>query len=124
MHSKLAIFKSLFKGKEDVFAIRWEKNGKSGYMPAYFYDPYHYRVHKSNGGSFKDYAYKTYLRLTDDQVEKHLTGQHLIGLYPLLPDNTSWFIVADFDEKDWIESCRSLLNICKEHAIPAYLERS
>lgn len=121
---KLAIFKSLFNGREDAFAIRWEKGGKSGYMLAYFYDPYHYRVHKLNGGSFKDYADKTYLRLTDDQIEKHLTGQQLIGLYPLLPDNTSWFIVADFDEKDWIESCRFLLNICEEHAIPAYLERS
>ncbi len=124
LQHKLAIFKSLFKGREDVFATRWEKGGKSGYMPAYFYDPYHYRVHKLNGGSFKDYADKTYLRLTDDQIEKHLTGQQLVGLYPLLPDNSSWFIVADFDEKDWIESCRSLLNICKKHAIPAYLERS
>ncbi len=122
--NKLTIFKSLFKGREDVFAIRWQKGGKSGYMPAYFYDPYHFRIYKLNGGSFKDYADKTYLRLTDDQIEKHLTGQQVIGLYPLLPDNSSWFIVADFDKKDWIENCRSLLNICNEYAIPAYLERS
>ncbi len=86
--NKLTIFKSLFKGREDVFAIRWQKGGKSGYMPAYFYDPYHFRIYKLNGGSFKDYADKTYLRLTDDQIEKHLTGQQVIGLYPLLPDNS------------------------------------
>jgi hypothetical protein len=29
------LFSSLFKGREDVFAIRWEKGAKSGYMPAY-----------------------------------------------------------------------------------------
>ena len=42
--------RSLFQGREEVFAVRWEKAGKSGYMPAYQYDPYHYRVHKMNGG--------------------------------------------------------------------------
>jgi hypothetical protein len=28
------ILRSLFKGREDVFALRWEKGSKSGYMPA------------------------------------------------------------------------------------------
>ncbi|MGX7835747.1 TOTE conflict system archaeo-eukaryotic primase domain-containing protein, partial [Campylobacter fetus subsp. venerealis] len=47
----LALVKSLFKGREDVFATRWEKGSKSGYMPAYFFDPYRYRAHKMQGGS-------------------------------------------------------------------------
>lgn len=34
------LYKSLFKGREDVFAFRWEKGGKSSYMPAYSLDPY------------------------------------------------------------------------------------
>jgi radical SAM superfamily enzyme YgiQ (UPF0313 family) len=42
------IFRSLFKGREDVFAVRWEKGNKSGYMPAYFYDPYRLRAHRMN----------------------------------------------------------------------------
>lgn len=46
------IFRSLFKGREDVLSVCWEKLGKSGYMPAYQYDPYHYRAHKMNGGTF------------------------------------------------------------------------
>lgn len=41
---KIAVFKSLFKGREDVFATRWEKDNKSGYMPAYFYDLYHFHL--------------------------------------------------------------------------------
>lgn len=93
----LILFKSLFKGREDVFAIYWEKDNKKGYMPAYFYDQYRYRLHKMNGGTFQNFSEKSYLKLTDEQIIKHLNGQQLIGLYPLLEDNTSWFIAADFD---------------------------
>ncbi len=53
--SQIQIFKSLFKGREDVFAVRWEKGNKNGYMPAYFYDPFMYRAHKSKGGTFQNY---------------------------------------------------------------------
>ncbi|MEX2568525.1 MAG: DEAD/DEAH box helicase family protein [Cyclobacteriaceae bacterium] len=130
-NEKLNLFKSLFKGREDVFAIRWEKPArssgggiKSGYMPAYHYDPYMYRLHKMKGGTFKDYKDKTYLPLTDQQLLKHFNGEKLIGIYPLLQDNKSWFIAADFDKEKWAEECRLFLNICKEQDIPAYLERS
>lgn len=124
---KLNLFKNLFKGREDVFATRWEKTGgenKSGYMPAYRYDPYMYRLHKMKGGTFKDYQDKSYLPLSDQSLLKHLTGSELIGIYPLLQDNTSWFIAADFDNKSWAEECLTFINICKENGIPAYLERS
>jgi hypothetical protein len=45
------LFCTLFKGREDVFAVRWEKGNKSGYMPAYFYEPYRFRAHKLIGGT-------------------------------------------------------------------------
>jgi len=32
---RLNLYKSLFKGRQDVFALRWEKGAKSSYMPAY-----------------------------------------------------------------------------------------
>src|SRR5690606_35777611 len=117
-------FRSLFKGREDVFAIRWEKSGKSGYMPAYHYDPYHYRVHKMNGGTFSNYPHKTYLPFTDSEIHKHLNGIQQVGVYPLLQDNTSWFLVADFDKQNWKEEAVNFLSACKEKNIPAYLERS
>ena len=104
-NEKLNLFKSLFKGREDVFAIRWEKAKKSGYMPAYHYDPYIYRLHKMKGGTFKDYKDKTYLPLTDQQFLKHFNGEQYIGVYPLLQDNTSWFIAADFDKAEWADEC-------------------
>ncbi len=57
--NQIELFKSVFQGRDDVFAVRWEKANKSGYMPAYFYDPYFYRTHKMKGGSFQNYNYKT-----------------------------------------------------------------
>lgn len=119
---KVNLFGALFKGREDVFAIHWQKGNKSGYMPAYQYDPYMYRLHKMKGGTFKNYKDKTYLPLADRQIIKHLKGEQLIGIYPLLKDNTSWFIAADFDKEKWAEECRAFINTCKGKGIPAYLE--
>jgi superfamily II DNA or RNA helicase len=121
---RLNQYKSLFKGRADVFALRWEKSGKSSYMPAYSFDPHRYRQHQIKGGTFQTFTDKTFLSLTDDQLIKHLKGEQVVGLYPLLQDNTSWFIAADFDEANWIEECRTFIKICEEHDVPAYLERS
>ena len=124
INEQIQLFRSLFKGREDVFALRWEKTNKSGYMPAYSYDPYMYRLHKQKGGTFKDYKDKTYLKLDHYQLSKHLSGEKIIGIYPLLKDNTSWFIVADFDKKNWEEQSKKTVNACEKFDIPAYLERS
>ena len=131
LFNQIQLFKSVFKGREDVFAVRWEKparpgggENKSGYMPAYFYDPYMYRVHKIKGGTFQNYKDKTYLKLTDKEITKHLNGEQLIGIYPLLSDNSSWFIVADFDKENWVEEAKSFIKSCQGKGLPAYLERS
>jgi len=125
------IFRSLFTGREDVFAVRWEKparpsggESKSGYMPAYFYDQYRLRAHKMNGGTFQNFNEKSYLKLTDEQIQKHLDGFHQIGVYPLLQDNTTLFLAADFDKANWQDEAVIFLNACKEKEVPAYLERS
>ena len=93
-------------------------------MPAYHYDPYLYRTHKMKGGSFQNFTDKAYLPLTDGQIKKHLYGHQHIGVYPLLKDNTSWFIVADFDAKSWVQDSRKFIEVCEDKNIPAYLERS
>ena len=121
---QINLFRSIFKGREDVFAKRWEKGSKKGYMPAYLYDPYRYKAHQMRGGSFKDFTEKSCLPLNDNQILKHLNGEQLIGVYPLLQDNTSWFIVADFDKDNWEKECKDFMSICTQQNIPAYLERS
>jgi superfamily II DNA or RNA helicase len=122
--NQIQLFKSVFKGRDDVFAIRWEKENKSGYMPAYIYDPYMYRAYKMKGGTFQNYSDKSYLKLTDKEIAKHLNGEQHIGIYPLQTDNTSWFIAADFDKDSWLEECKTFLKVCNEKGIAAYLERS
>ena len=120
----ISLFKSLFRGREDIFAQRWEKGGKASYTPQYDYDPYQYRLHKMRGGTIQNYADKQPRALSDEQIAKHLSGEQFIGIYPLLKDNTSWFIAADFDKANWIDECRSFLAFCNDQGLPAYLERS
>ena len=120
----LPLFKSLFRSRDEIFAIRWEKSGKSMYFPKYDYDPYQFRLHKMKGGTIQSFQDKTLSSLTDDQILKHLKGEHFIGVYPLLKDNTSWFIAADFDKAEWIEDCRQFIKVCETNDLPAYLERS
>lgn len=121
---QVKLFKSVFIGRDDIFAIRWVRGNKSGYMPAYRYDPYMFRLHKNKGGSFKNYADKSLLPLSDEQIMKHLRGEQFIGIYPLLKDNSSWFIAADFDKENWLEECKFFIEYCQKYNIPAYLERS
>src|SRR5665648_116348 len=120
----ITLFKSIFQGRQDVYAVRWEKDGKAGYMPAYDVDWSDYNKHKAGGGTFKDYSKKEYQSLTDEVIIRHLQGTETIGIYPLLEDNTSFFIAADFDNKNWRESIQKLYLVCKKHEIPAYIERS
>src|SRR5688572_6793449 len=120
----IRIFRSLFAGRTDVFAVRWEKGPKSGYMPSYEFDKYSLQRHRIGGGTFQNYADKKYRPLTDSEVERHLLGQHLIGLYPLLVDNTSWFIAADFDKENWADESKAFIKICERNSLFAYLERS
>jgi hypothetical protein len=86
---KIALFRGLFRGREDVYAVRWEgKGGKAGYSPAGVMD--WQAIHVARPEERKKVARETrmLLPLTDDAVQNHLTGKQTIGIYPLLPDET------------------------------------
>ncbi len=51
----IELIQQLFRCRKDVFAIRWEKGSKKGYMPAYSYDPYVYKQHKIGGGTLANF---------------------------------------------------------------------
>jgi len=122
--ANIDLFKSLFRGRDDVYAVRWEKNGRGGYMPAYKVDWSDYNQHKAKGGSFANYEKKEYIPFNDEAIKEHLSGKSTIGVYPLLSDNTSFFIAADFDEANWRESILNLYHVCLEKGLPAVIERS
>lgn len=121
--SHIDAYKSLFRGRDDVYAVRWEKDGRSGYMPAYKIDWTDYNWHKAKGGSFGNYEKKEYLPINDEAINEHLSGKVTLGIYPLLSDNTSFFIAADFDEANWQESIKKLYQTCHEVKLPVVIER-
>jgi hypothetical protein len=55
---KIQLFRSLFRGRDDVFAKRWEKGGRSGYGPEYSFDWQEFNAHRAQGGSLKDFEHK------------------------------------------------------------------
>jgi len=117
-------YKSLFRGRTDIYAVRWEKDGRSGYMPAYKVDWSDYNKHKAQGRTFKDYKNKEYLPFDELAIKAHLAGKKTYGIYPLLEDNTSFFIAADFDKDKWKETILSLHKTFSKYKIPTYIERS
>ncbi len=122
---KVALFRSLFRGREDVYATRWErKDGQSGYSPAGVMD---WRaIHAARPEERKKVARKTRVLqpLTDDMVRDHLTGKQTIGIYPLLPDESCWFLALDFDKKSWVADVVAFAATCRRFQVPAAVERS
>ena len=98
---QILLYMTLFRGRKDVYARHWEKNGKSGYSPAYQFNWQEFLAFKAKGGRLADFHNKKQLVLTLEVVRSHLEGNQTIGIYPLLEDNTSYFIVADFDKENW-----------------------
>jgi hypothetical protein len=118
------LYKSLFKGSTDIYAVRWEKEGRSGFMPAYKVDWTDYNKHKAQGGTFQNYKNKEYLPFDDKAIEIHLSGKETNGIYPLLEDNTSFFIAVDFDKQNWKETILRLYETCSKFELQSYIERS
>ena len=108
VNQKLELYKSIFRGRNDVYAVRWEKDGKSGYMPVYEVDWANYDSHKAKGGTFKEYKDKKIKAINDEAIISHLEGKTTMGIYPLLEDNTSFFIAVDFGKSNWIDSNKKL----------------
>lgn len=118
------IFTNLFRCREDVYATRWEKNNASGYTPAYEVDWKAYNKFKAQGGAFKNFKGKEYAPLTLDVFERHWKGKEMVGIYPLLDDNTSYFIAADFDKNNWQEQIQKFVAECDEFDLHSYVEKS
>ena len=120
----IPLFRVLFNCRDDVFAKRWETKDKSGYAPAYDIDWGNYSTHKASGGTLKNYPHKAYSKLSDAAIISHLEGKEVIGVYPLLENNTSWFVAVDFDENNWKEDIVKLREYCNNYDLPSYIERS
>lgn len=129
---KIRLFRALFRGREDVFPRHWEnaKNGRSGYSPACRNEWKRGLCQKVPAGGARpkftcgDCAHQAFPPVSDEEIEKHLRGVQVMGVYPLLADETCRFLAADFDKKSWRQDVTAFLQTCAAHGVPAALERS
>ncbi len=131
---KIALFRSLFRGREDVFPRRFEskRTGKSGYQPVCRNEWVRPLCNKPKikCGNCEN---RDFTPLSDDVIRNHLIGidptdryqrEFVIGMYPMLVDETCWFLAVDFDKEAWKENSRAYLETCETFNVPAVLERS
>ena len=129
---KIRLFRSLFKGREDVFPQRWEntKTGRSGYSPACRNEWVPGICHKPKVRC-GDCAVRKFLPVTDEVIRDHLVGHtpnstrdFTVGVYPLLSGEVCWFLAVDFDKQTWTDDVQAFVDTCQDHGVPATVERS
>ncbi len=122
---KVALFRRLFRGRTDIYPVRWESKttGKSGYAPACANE---WRAGLCEKPRVKcgDCSNRLLIPLSDAVIYDHLAGKHIVGVYPLLEDDTCYFLAADFDEADWRDDAQAFMQSCEELGVPAALEIS
>src|SRR5258708_6089659 len=128
---KIALFRRLFRGRPDVFPIRWENRttGRSGYAPACA-NEWRRGICEKPKVKCSACPNQAFLAVDDVSIERHLRGTDangapsVMGVYPMLADNTCSFLAADFDEGEWRRDAFAFKDACVRHGIPAAIERS
>ena len=129
--TKIALFRALFRGREDVYARRFESrtSGRSGYAPACG-NEWLRGICQKPRGKCATCLHQQYLPITDAVIRWHLLGRDdrgadfVMGVYPLLLDETCFFLAMDFDKRSWQEDSHAVLATCERIGVPAALERS
>ena len=131
---KISLFRSLFKGRGDLYAKRFEspRTGKTGYQPACRNEWVRPLCGKPEM-KCAECLNREFIPLTEEVIRCHLLGvapsdkfksDFTIGVYPMLTDETTWFLAADFDKEEWMEDASAFLETCRSFSVPAALERS
>jgi superfamily II DNA or RNA helicase len=121
---KVALFRRLFRGRTDVYPVRWEnKAGKSGYSPVCA-NEWRTGVCEKPRIKCADCGHRLLLPLTDQTIFDHLAGRHTVGVYPLRADDSCYFLAVDFDDADWRADAQAFAQSCRELGVPVALEIS
>lgn len=129
--AKIALFRSLFRGRDDVYPRRFEsrKTGRAGYAPACAHE-WVSGICEKPRIKCADCPKRRFLPVTDEVMRWHLSGHDdegqpfVAGVYPLLLDETCFFIAIDFDKTGWQEDSLAFMGACRRLDLPAALERS
>ncbi len=122
---KVRLFRSLFRGRTDVFPTRFvaKKTGKPGYAPA-CRNKFVRGVCELPKVKCGECSNQAFVPFDDTAVLGHLTGRHVMGVYPLLDDETCWFLAADFDKSTWVDDVGAFAETCRRIGLPVAVERS
>jgi superfamily II DNA or RNA helicase len=122
---KVVLFRRLFRGRIDVHPVRWESanTGKSGYAPACA-NEWRPGICEKPRIKCSDCGNRSLIPISDTIIYGHLAGEKTIGVYPLLPDDTCYFLAVDFDDSEWREDARAYAQSCRELGIPVAMEIS
>ncbi len=120
---KIALFRSLFRGRDDVYPKLWvnAKSARTGYAPACA-NEWVRGVCEKPRVRCGDCSNQAFLTVSDRVIADHLQGRHVIGVYPLLTDETCWFLAADFDKGDWQADASAFREACKLAEVPVSIE--
>ncbi|MDR3484253.1 MAG: DEAD/DEAH box helicase family protein [Bradyrhizobium sp.] len=131
---KIALFRRLFAGRPDIFAVRWEnpKTGRSGYAPACA-NEWVKGICEKPRIKCGECAHRSFLPFTDEVIESHLRGRgrdrggdgnFVVGVYPMLSNEACQFLAIDFDDESWSADASAVIETAAAMGIPAALERS
>jgi superfamily II DNA or RNA helicase/very-short-patch-repair endonuclease len=128
---KIALFRSLFRGREDVYPRRFEsrRTGKSGYAPACA-NEWVRGICEKPRIKCAECPNRRFLPVTDEVIRWHLSGRDdagqpfVAGVYPMLLDETCFFLAVDFDKSAWLEDASAFIERCRRMDLAAALERS
>ena len=122
---KVALFRGLFRGRDDVFAKLWvnPRTDRKGYAPARA-NEWVRGVCEKPRVKCSECPNQAFISVSDQVVLDHLQGRHVIGVYPLLEDDTCWFLAADFDEESWADDVAAFVETSRTLGLSAAVERS
>jgi superfamily II DNA or RNA helicase len=122
---KVALFRRLFRGRDDLYPKLWTNatTGRKGYAPACA-NEWVRGICEKPRVKCGECPNQAFLPVTDQVLLDHLQGRHVVGVYPLLTDETCWLIVADFDKGSWADDVLAFAETCRGAGLPASVERS
>lgn len=72
----------------------------------------------------QDCKHRQFTELSDQIIYRHLAGQQIVGLYPLLHDHTCYLLAADFDKASWKDDVKAMSQACAKYCVPHTIEIS
>ena len=128
---KITLFRSLFRGRDDVYPRRFEsrKTSRAGYAPACA-NEWVRGVCEKPKIKCAECPHRRFLPVTDEVIRRHLSGRDeqgrdfVMGIYPMLLDETCLFLAVDFDRENWQEDAGAFVETCRHLEVPVALERS